>query len=471
MKACTRVLLLLALLTSASDMPASAAGVVRHYYIAAEDVDWNYAPSGRDLLHDRQLPMPWGGKTGFRKTRYIEYTDATFTKRKPQPGWLGILGPILRAEVGDTILVDFLNRSNSSNSMHPHGLRYDKNSEGSMYSPAGLGAEVPTTGRFTYRWIADTMSGPGPNDVSSKVWMYHSHVEEHLEVNAGLIGPIIVTARGKARDDGSAKDVDRELVALFQIFDQGVYPPGSHSRMPREQDLFHTINGYVFGNLQGLTLREGEKVRWHLISMGSEKDVHTSHWHGERVVRNGQHTDVVELLPASMESVDMLADNPGTWLFHCQVSDHMEAGMMTTFTVQARPRSCPVRFTGGDFWGPAGSGFQVRFTNASGKTIGRVGLGSDVFIGAGDLRPFYGEWVWEKPLPPNRAVTLHNNDNLHQSGGVLGWAFYPSDVRFADGTEWKPNQRGECFRIFWRDKEHPNVTVLPPVQVDAGDPE
>jgi manganese oxidase len=46
------------------------------------------------------------------------------------------------------------------------------------------------------------------------------------------------------------------------------------------------------------------------------------------------HTDVVELMPASTGVVDMIPDNPGTWLFHCHVADHMMAGMYTTYTVR-----------------------------------------------------------------------------------------------------------------------------------------
>ncbi len=42
------------------------------------------------------------------KTLYVEYTDATFRHRKPRPAdeeYLGLLGPVLRAEVGDTMKV------------------------------------------------------------------------------------------------------------------------------------------------------------------------------------------------------------------------------------------------------------------------------------------------------------------------------------------------------------------------------
>jgi FtsP/CotA-like multicopper oxidase with cupredoxin domain len=45
--------------------------------------------------------------------------------------------------------------------------------------------------------------------------------------------------------------------------------------------------------------------------------------------------DVIDLLPGSMATADMLADNPGTWLLHCHVGDHIDAGMFTTFTVRA----------------------------------------------------------------------------------------------------------------------------------------
>jgi manganese oxidase len=172
--------------------------------------------------------------------------------------------------------------------------------------------------------IADNGSGPGPGDPSSLVWWYHSHVNEPEETNLGLLGPIIITRRGMARPDGSPIDVDREFVAAFFIFNE---------LGGREPGLMHGINGYIFGNLRGLVMNNGQRVRWYLLGMGNEVDLHTAHWHG-KTVRVGQHrTDVIELLPGSMVTVDMLADNPGTWLFHCHVADLIDAGMLTTYTI------------------------------------------------------------------------------------------------------------------------------------------
>jgi FtsP/CotA-like multicopper oxidase with cupredoxin domain len=195
---------------------ADAGSNTRHYYVAAEEVQWDYAPALK------KVPGPWTGNTRQKKIRYIEYTDETFKTRKPQPEWLGILGPIIRAEVGDTVLVHFLNRTRGHYGIHPHGVRYTKDHEGAFYPPAGAGAgaKIPPGGRFTYTWTADEGSGPGPADPSSIVWWYHSHVDEPVETNLGLLGPIIVTGRGQARSDAAPADVDREFVVLFMIFNE-----------------------------------------------------------------------------------------------------------------------------------------------------------------------------------------------------------------------------------------------------------
>jgi manganese oxidase len=34
-----------------------------------------------------------------------------------------------------------------------------------------------------------------------------------------------------------------------------------------------------------------------------------------------------------MVTADMLADNLGTWMLHCHVADHIDAGMLTTYTI------------------------------------------------------------------------------------------------------------------------------------------
>ncbi len=127
---------------TAQPSPTGSESRIRTYFIAADEVDWDYAPGGVNKMMGMKFDGyskvftergPHRIGTVYRKALYREYTDATFTNLKPRaPEWehTGILGPILRAEVGDTIRVVFKNNATHAYSMHPHGVFYDKDSEG-----------------------------------------------------------------------------------------------------------------------------------------------------------------------------------------------------------------------------------------------------------------------------------------------------------------------------------------------------
>jgi hypothetical protein len=300
----------------------------------------------------------------------VQYADASFQMKVRGNPSLGILGPVLRGKVGEYLVVTFFNRTHRPLSMHPHGVKYDKDSEGSLYFPQpGLGGAVGVGARFTYVWHLDEASGPLPSEPSSKAWLYHSHVTGDDEVQSGLMGCIVVTDPKRARPDGSPNDVDREFATLYLIFNDSnivpdeydapnytvpkpAGPPGvdwARNQETLERGSRHAINGMVYGNLPGLEMNEGERVRWYVFGLGSEQDFHTAHWHGQRVIEDGRRrTDVVELLPATMKVADMVADNPGNWLMHCHVAEHMRDGMFARVTVHPRnkPRAPHAAFPG-----------------------------------------------------------------------------------------------------------------------------
>ena len=207
-------------------------GMTRIYFVAADEVNWDYAPSGRDeamgmpfddiaKLYTESGPHRIGRV--YKKAIYREYTDATFSTLKVRPRedqYLGLLGPILRGEVGDTIKVVFKNNASHPYSMHPHGVLYQKDSEGADYNDGTSGADkddggVPPGATHTYVWQIPERAGPGPNDPSSVFWLYHSHSDELRDVASGLFGVIVVTRRGMALPDGRPKDVDHEFVTMF----------------------------------------------------------------------------------------------------------------------------------------------------------------------------------------------------------------------------------------------------------------
>ncbi len=318
-----------------------AGAATREYWLAAEKVEWNYAPSGQNLMHPKTGLGVWGKALVYQKYRYIQYTDGTYTTRVEQPEWMGILGPQLHAVEGDSLTVHFRNLADKPLSIHVHGLQYDEQNEGADMK--GPGAAVGPGSTFTYHWEVNSDAAPGPSDPSSIVWLYHSHVDAVTEVYDGLIGTIVVTKKGMERSEADArpKDIDKTFTTLFLIFDENgreIIKSGQQTdydslEEAEEGNLKHTINGFIFGNLLGLEVTEGDRVRWYLVGLGTEVDMHTVHWHGQTVLNAGRRTDVVELLPGTMISVDMTAKTPGNWMYHCHVADHITAGMVTRWRV------------------------------------------------------------------------------------------------------------------------------------------
>jgi hypothetical protein len=66
-----------------------------------------------------------------------------------------------------------------------------------------------------------------------------------------------------------------------------------------------SINGYMFANLPMPVMKRGERVRWYVMTLGGEVNIHTPHWHGNVVSINGHRTDIFSLLPAQFVSADM----------------------------------------------------------------------------------------------------------------------------------------------------------------------
>jgi FtsP/CotA-like multicopper oxidase with cupredoxin domain len=348
----------------AESAPETSQPRTRTYFVAADEVVWDYAPaalnriSGKSFAGFEALVMNPGetvlGRI-YKKTVFREYTDATFTTLKPRDArWqhLGILGPMIRAEVGDTIQVVFKNNAAHPHSVHPHGVIYDKASEGAQYDDGtGKTYAVAPGATHTYTWPVPERAGPSHGEGSSIVWMYHSHIDEEADVNAGLVGPMIVTAQGQANPDGSPKDIDREIVAAFMEFDENLSMHFAHNiktygvkghRVKFTENfadpvyalhLRETINGFSYGNTPPLVMRKGERVRWYLFAT-TNFEVHAPHWHGNTVVARHMRTDVTTLLPMDMVVADMQPDNVGTWLFHCHTGPHLRAGMVTRYTVE-----------------------------------------------------------------------------------------------------------------------------------------
>eukprot|EP01025_Chloroclados_australasicus_P051430 TRINITY_DN5987_c0_g1_i1.p1 TRINITY_DN5987_c0_g1~~TRINITY_DN5987_c0_g1_i1.p1 ORF type:complete len:1042 (-),score=143.59 TRINITY_DN5987_c0_g1_i1:209-3334(-) len=344
-------------------------GSTRKYYIAADPIDWDYTPTGLDQclanaiafdedqkIFVEQTNTTMGSK--YLKAIFREYTDDTFTKlvvRPPQEEHLGMIGPLLRAEIGDTIEIVFKNNVDFPASMHTHGLWYSKANEGTPYLDETSEADklddaIPTGQTYTYVWKVIPEAGPTENELSSKLWMYHSHTDEIRDTNAGLIGPILISQPGTLGEDGLPEDVDREFVLFFSVIDEvtsllfdvnlyhafgsSVYGDTLESEEFAESNLMHQINGYMYCNLPGLVAYENERVRLHTFALGTVIDMHSASLGGS-TFQDGTNPQQASIAmdPGSMSSVDIVPVSQGEWTVQCNIADHIAAGMVAKFQV------------------------------------------------------------------------------------------------------------------------------------------
>ncbi|XP_055272200.1 ferroxidase HEPHL1-like isoform X2 [Moschus berezovskii] len=343
-------------------------GQQRHYFIAAEKILWDYGPQGYDKfsglplkasgsdseLYFTQGDNRIGGK--YWKARYTEYVDATFTRRKrfsEAEAHLGILGPVIKAEVGDTLLVTFANKADKVYSILPHGVIYDKASDAAPNVDGFLkpGAHVKPGEIFTYRWTVPESVGPTADDPPCLTYLYFSAVEPIKDTSSGLVGPLLVCKRGVLNADATQKGIDKEFYLLITVFDENLsryldeniqkftWHPSSIDKEDKEfvkSNRMHAINGYMYGNQAGLTMCKKDRVSWHLIGMGTDTDMHGVYFQGNTIHLRGTHRDSLALFPHVSTTAFMQPDRAGVFRVFGSTLHHLARGMHQIYEV----RSC-----------------------------------------------------------------------------------------------------------------------------------
>jgi FtsP/CotA-like multicopper oxidase with cupredoxin domain len=282
-------------------------GVAREYWIQAQTVAWDIAPTGLDDWHGTVIRPP----RSFRAVVYREMTPGFAAAAGPAT----IPGPTLTAEVGDTIVVHFRNGARALNqalTMHPHGVRYTPDYDG-VY----LGAHTRAGGfiapghEFTYTWEA--------RPESAGVWIYHDHGPNHaLNSMRGLYGAIVIREKGEQPPD-----------IEFPIFFGSLPPP-----VTGLDRAFETVNGRsAAGNTPTLRAKAGQDVAFYVF--GADDAFHDFHVHGHRWKDSGgADIDTQTVGPAEGIVARWTEDNPGRWLYHCHVMAHQDAGMAGWYLVE-----------------------------------------------------------------------------------------------------------------------------------------
>jgi len=317
-----------------------SSGRTREYWIQADSFAHNVAPNGRDAMTGMTYTAD---QTTYQAIGFRAYSPDWRRPLDPDDGPdgvgpnSGLPGPVLRGEVGDTIRVHFRNNDSHykwPHSMHPHGVRYDPDSDGGWMAddPKRPGTAVPYGGSYTYEWVCT------PGSVGS--WPYHDHAAPQsaghgagtsthaaaapermvMEIGAelGLFGMIAVT-------DEHTPPVDREFVLFFHDV-----PAADASSLA--QDVALCNGGAFVDNAPTFTARAGDRVRWRVGTLGNA--FHVFHIHGHRWRAPEGWVDSQMLGPATTLTVEYREDNPGDWIYHCHVPAHMMRGMAGRYRVE-----------------------------------------------------------------------------------------------------------------------------------------
>ncbi|NWH64917.1 HPHL1 protein, partial [Geococcyx californianus] len=153
-------------------------GTMRLYYIAAEEVEWDYAsnkslvPKIYNISSNEERYTKQNTPKGMRYTHNGRRTLKHLFMKPIFNQWclLFFLGPLLHAEVGDSVLVVFKNKASRPYSISAHGIE-EVGCEEQPETPITLPGEINT-----YRWNVPERSGPGKTDPNCITWVYYSTV-------------------------------------------------------------------------------------------------------------------------------------------------------------------------------------------------------------------------------------------------------------------------------------------------------
>ncbi|XP_068919849.1 coagulation factor VIII [Petaurus breviceps papuanus] len=338
-------------------------GATRRYYIGAVELEWDYRRS--ELLNTLNLERGFPPRalksftsddsTLYKKAMFAEFTDSRFLQAKPRASWMGLLGPTIRAEVYDTVVITLKNMASHPVSLHAVGISYWKASEGARYNDQTNYMEkqddkVVPGASYTYVWHVLKENSPLDHDPPCLTYSYLSHVDTVKDLNTGLIGALLVCKEGSLDRDGTQHL--QEFVLLFAVFDEGKSwhsepdEPKTQAQEYQSKKLhskFHTINGYVNGSLPDLLVCHRKLVHWHVIGMGTAPEVHSIFLENHTfLVRNHRLTSL-EISPATFLTAQTLPMDIGHFLMFCQISSHQHDGMEAYVHVEACPEEPQVQ--------------------------------------------------------------------------------------------------------------------------------
>ena len=225
----------------------------------------------------------------------------------------GTPGPLIECVEGDKLRIYVTNKLPEPTSVHWHGVLVPNGMDG----VAGLTQKSIGKGE-TYRYEF-TMKHAG-------TFMYHPHFDEMTQIALGMVGMIVVHPR---RRDG------RRVRDYSLMAHEWMIPIGARRPDPLAMNDFNvlTFNSKAFPATEPLVAELGDVVRIRIGNLGP-MDHHPIHLHGHTfevtetdggpVPRSARRRETSVLVPVgAVRVIELVADNPGDWPFHCHMTHHV----------------------------------------------------------------------------------------------------------------------------------------------------
>jgi len=160
-------------------------------------------------------------------------------------------GPLIRARVGDRVVVHFKNSLPAATTIHWHGVRVPNEMDGApgMTQPA-----IESGGGFEYAFVLR----------DAGTYWYHPHLDSSAQVGFGLYGAIVV------EDPNDPKEFGDDLVLVISdasLTETGEFVPpdsgGSFGDLFGREGSVLLVNGKIHPTLK---VRAGKQQRWRIIN-------------------------------------------------------------------------------------------------------------------------------------------------------------------------------------------------------------
>ncbi len=231
----------------------------------------------------------------------------------------GVVGPVIRSQLGGHLTVDLVNNGSMGHSLDLHAGRV---------SPDAVMRTIPPGQSLEYA-ITTEYAG---------VWLYHcSTMPMTVHLAAGMLGALIVPPR-----DLAAADRDYVLVQSdhYLVPGSAAAHPVSPAKIAAERPDFTVFNGHANQYVhEPLTARVGERVRIWVLAAGPSRGISfhvvggvfdTVFAEGEYLLRpdtaTGGGAQALHLGAAQGGFVELVFDEPGTYTAVNHVFADMERG-------------------------------------------------------------------------------------------------------------------------------------------------